>query len=324
MNLWKFTIRRCVLAMPTIFGVLLIVFALFRLVPGDAADLALGAHADQHLLGDLRHTLGIDRPLLPDFGLMMHGELRRACDCQFFSFLTGPFTGDLGISWQTRQPIWEMLGQGIMPSLSLTIPIFLGQQLVGIMLAFFVACRPGSFWDSGILALAVGTAHLPMVAMVALLQWFIAYHLGILPIHGWLGPQYLILPVMIGIFFGFGGHVRFYRTLLVDESQREYVRCAKAKGVDGLELLVRHVMPNVLVPVTTRLAMEIPHLILGSLLLERFFGVPGLGNLFIDAIAARDLPVITAMTSIGAVLFILGNLAGDIVSFLLRRRSGAA
>lgn len=93
-NPWVFAIRRGALAIPTILGVLLIVFALFRLVPGDAADLALGAHADQPLLRDLRHALGIDRPLLPDLRLMLHGELRRACDCQILSYLTGLFTGE--------------------------------------------------------------------------------------------------------------------------------------------------------------------------------------------------------------------------------------
>ncbi len=308
MNPWAFALRRSALAMPTIIGVLLIVFVLFRLLPGDAADLALGAHADQALLRDLRHTLGIDRPFLQ----------------QFTSYAIGLCTGELGISWQTRQPVWDLLRQGILPSLSLAIPIFLGQQLVGIGLALVAACRRGTSWDAGILVLAVGTTHLPMVAVVAIGQWFIAYQLGILPIHGWSGPQHLILPVLIGVAFGFGGHVRFYRTLLVDEAQREYVRCAKAKGVDGLELLVRHVIPNVLIPVSTRLAMEIPHLILGSLLLERFFGVPGLGNLLVDAITARDMPVITAMTAIGAVVFIVGNLAGDIACHLLRRRSGTA
>lgn len=324
MNPWAFAVRRGAFAIPTILGVLLIVFALFRLVPGDAADLALGAHAEPTLLRDLRHTLGIDRPLLPDLGLMLHGELRSACDCQFISYLTGLFTGDLGLSWQTRQPVWDLLRQGILPSLSLTMPIFLGQQSVGIGLALLAACRRGTSWDSGILVLAVGTTHLPMVAMVAIGQWLIAYQLNLLPIHGWSGPQYLILPMLIGVFFGFGGHARFYRTLLVDEAQREYVRCAKAKGVDDLELFVRHVIPNVLIPVSTRLAMEIPHLILGSLLLERFFGVPGLGNVLVDAIAARDMPVIMAMTAIGAVLFIMGNLAGDIVCHRLRCRSGAA
>lgn len=318
--MWLYALRRLAIALPTIAGVVLIVFVLFRLLPGDAAELALGAHADPAALADLRHTLGLDRPLLPDPA----GGLAGLGDCQLAGHLRGLAVGDLGISWQTRQPVAELILQGIVPSLSLAVPIFLGHQIAGLGLAILAALRRGSAWDTGLTVLAVVSGHVPMVALVACGQWLLAFHLGLFPIHGWSGPGDIILPVLLGIAAGIGGHVRFYRTLLVEESQREYVRCARAKGVDGADLLIAHVLPNVLVPITTRLAMEIPHLILGSLLLERFFGVPGLGGLLVDAIAARDMPVLCAMTTLGAVLFIAGNLAGDLACHRLQRRMGTA
>lgn len=319
MSLRLFALRRCVIAIPTILGVLVIVFALIRLLPGDAADLALGEHATRSQLAEVRHGLRLDLPLLPDPLALCRGEVRQAFRCQLAVYVAGLCTGDLGRSWQTHQPVAQLILHGLLPSLSLTVPIFLGHQLAGLGLAFVAACRRGTAWDTAILAAAVGSSHLPMVAMVALCQWLVAYQLGLVPVHGWSGPQHLVLPVLIGIIFGCGHQVRFYRMLLVDEAQREYVRCARAKGVDGVALMRRHVLPNVLVPIVTRLALELPHLILGSLLLERFFGIPGLGNLLVDAISARDLPVIAAMTTLGALLCIGGNLVGDVVCHRLRR-----
>jgi len=124
--------------------------------------------------------------------------------------------------------------------------------------------------------------------------------------------RFLLLPVLIALLKGLGGDVRFYRTIMLEEVSRDYVRTARAKGLTERVILFKHVLKNAMIPILTRTVLQIPFLFMGSLLLERFFGIPGLGNMTIEAIESADFPVLSAMVYLGALLFALGNLATDI------------
>ena len=165
---------------------------------------------------------------------------------------------------------------------------------------------------------------LPSLAFILFGQYFLAYKLGWFPIFGyepgWSGTKFLTLPVLIGIIAGLGSDVRFYRTVMLDEIRADYIRTAYAKGVSTRRVLFVHLLKNALIPVITSVVLAIPFLFLGSLLLERFFGIPGLGYMMIEAIGNRDFKVISAMTFIISVLFVFGNLATDICYALVDPR----
>jgi len=156
---------------------------------------------------------------------------------------------------------------------------------------------------------------IPYLSFILFGQYFLAYKWGLFPVF--FSPdltmaQNVALPVLIGTAAGLGGNIRFYRTVMLDEMRSDYVRTAFAKGLTTRSVLFKHVLKNAMIPIITRVVLAIPFLFLGSLLLERFFGIPGLGYLMVEAIGSRDYFVISAMTYISAILFVVFNLITDI------------
>jgi peptide/nickel transport system permease protein len=143
-------------------------------------------------------------------------------------------------------------------------------------------------------------------------QYFMAYKWGWFPVWGYESARYLILPVIIGVVSGLGSNIRFYRTIMLDEMYKDYVRTALAKGVSKPRVLFVHVLKNAMIPIITNVVIAIPFLYTGSLLLENFFGIPGLGYLGINAILSSDVDVVRALVLIGALLFVVANLLTDI------------
>ena len=164
---------------------------------------------------------------------------------------------------------------------------------------------------------------IPYLSFILFGQYFLAYKLRLFPVFfspDLSVPQYVALPVLIGIVTGLGGSVRFYRTVMLDEMRADYVRTAFAKGLDVKSVLFKHVLKNAMIPILTQVVLAIPFLFLGSLLLERFFGIPGVGYLMVEAIGSRDYFVINAMTYISAILFVIFNLITDVCYALVDPR----
>jgi len=199
--------------------------------------------------------------------------------------------------------------------LALTVPMFFGTVVIAVSLSLVIAFVRGSAWDVAAVVVCTAGMSIPYLSFILFGQYFLAYKWGIFPVF--FSPdlttaQNVALPVLIGIAAGLGGNVRFYRTVMLDEMRSDYVRTAFAKGLSVRGVLFGHVLKNAMIPIITRMAMSVPFLFLGSLLLERFFGIPGLGHLMVQAIAARDYNVISAMTYISAILFVVFNLIADI------------
>jgi peptide/nickel transport system permease protein len=171
--------------------------------------------------------------------------------------------------------------------------------------------------------LCVVGMSIPYLSFILFGQYFLAYKWDLFPVFFSpdLSPvQYVALPVIIGIVSGLGSNLRFYRTVMLDEMRNDYVRTAFAKGLTTRRVLFKHVLKNAMIPIITRVVLAIPFLFLGSLLMERFFGIPGLGYLMIEAIGSRDFRVINAMTYISAILFVIFNLITDICYALVDPR----
>jgi peptide/nickel transport system permease protein len=212
----------------------------------------------------------------------------------------------------TREPIKKILWRGIWPSLCLMLPIFFGELIIGIVLALFSTAFKGSLADKLISLFSIAGMSVSYLVFIIFGQWYLGYYYNLFPVWGWGDMRHMALPVIIGIVCGLGGGVRFYRTVFINELNKEYLRTAKAKGCGGFSIYSRHLLKNAMIPIITRAATILPFLFTGSLLLETFFGIPGLGYAGINALKNSDLQMLKALVILGAFLFVAINLLTDI------------
>jgi peptide/nickel transport system permease protein len=226
-------------------------------------------------------------------------------------------TFDFGRSDADDEPIARRLRRGIVPSLSFTVPIFALGITLGIALSLFVAYFRETYIDRMGVVLCVLAMSVSVLLYIIGGQFLIGKVLHWFPISGFdASPQvvlrFIALPVLIGVVGGVGADVRFYRTVFVEETSRDYVRTARAKGCGDGRIMARHVLPNAMIPILTRVVVAIPFLFTGSLLLESFFGIPGLGAVTVEAINGNDFATLRVMVFIGALLFIGFQILTDI------------
>jgi len=299
--MWVYSIRRIAYIVPIVLGVALVLFVIFNMIGLDPVYQLLPKHATAQQVTELRHELGLDRPL-PQ---------------QFVFFLKQIVTFDFGRSYSTHQKISSMLMDGAGPSLSLMAPAFFSLTLIAIVVSLFVAYFRGRWIDKVAVILCVSGMSVSILAYIIAFQYFFAFKLGWFPISGYspgfAGISYIMLPVIIYITVGLGYDVRVNRTFILDEINQDYVRTARAKGVSESVIMFKHVLKNSMIPIITQLVIAIPFLFLGSLLLENFFGIPGLGSMAVDAINNNDFPVIKAIAILGSILFVFGQLLSDLL-----------
>ncbi len=314
----KYIIKRLAETIPTTFGILLLTFILFNVIGGSPAETILGKNATAESIAAFNHRFGYDKPLL--FGAPAHGNFLSVFDSQFFFFLGNLAKGDLGYSVELNEPVADILLRGVGPSLSLTVPILFFGTIIALMFAMLSAATRGRLPDKAILFFSTILMSVNYVIWVIAAQFLLSYKAGIFPVWGYGKVQYLVLPVIIGIVSSLGADVRFFRTAILDEMYRPYVLTARAKGISRAMIMVRHVLRNALIPVVTYISLSIPYLFTGSLLLESFFGIPGLGSVSINAIHSADMAVVRSVVVLGALLYQFVNLATDLAYALLDPR----
>jgi len=320
----SYIIRRILYFIPTVLGVAFITFFLFRVVGGNPAWQLAGKNATKEEIQQIEHQYGFDKPLFFNIKKFKEKGLPGLFDSQFIFHFRQALTFDFGRSWKTRQKISTIFKEGLLPSLSLTVPSFFLTVILSIIIAVLVAFKHNSVFDRIVTVLCIIGLSVPFLVVIIALQYLIGYRWGLLPISGWApgisGLQYLILPVMIWVISSLGENVRFYRTAILDEVRADYVTTARAKGLSERIVMFKHVLKNALIPILTNLIIAIPFLFTGSLLLETFFGIPGLGNAGVQALQNADWPVVNAFTYISSVLFVTANLVADIVYSLVDPR----
>lgn len=318
----RYVARRLGEAIPTTVGILLLTFALFNVVGGSPAEVILGKNASAESIAAFNRKWGYDKPLLIGrFGsLEGWGGLEGCLDSQFFNFVGGICKGDFGYSVENQEPVVEVLKRGIGPSLSLTVPILVGGVIVALMLALLAAALRGGWVDRTILLASAVLMSVNYVVWVLAGQFFLSFKAGLFPVWGYESAFYLVLPVAIGILSSLGPDVRFFRTAILDEVYKPYVLTARAKGLSPTVIMTRHVLRNALIPIVTYVSLSIPYLFTGSLLLESFFGIPGLGSVSINAIHSADMAVVRAIVVLGALLYQFVNLSTDILYAVLDPR----
>lgn len=296
-----YVIRRLLYGIPILLGITFLTFLLFHVVGGDPARMQAGKLPTEARLADIRRELGTDRPMSD----------------QYLEFLRQTVTFDFGRSWHTHRPVREMLFDGMGPSLALAVPAFVLETVLALAFALWCALYRGTFVDRTIVVLAVAGISVPSLSYIVFGQYYAAHTWNLFPVYGYeplpAGAVFLALPLVIWVLLGLGSEVRFYRAVALEEIQQDYVRTAAAKGVPARGILFRHVLKNSMIPVLTRVVISIPTLILGSLLIERFFGIPGLGNVTVEAVNASDFPVVKGFVVMGSVLYILFSILTDVL-----------
>lgn len=239
-------------------------------------------------------------------------QTRHFFDSQLFHYIGRLLRLDFGTSTSLNQPVGSLLRQGIGPSLALTVPILVVELVMSLVLALLCAYRRGSWLDRSLVGVCVALMSVNYLVWIVIGQYVFAYKLGWFSVWGFESWRNLLLPVAIGVATGLGVNVRFYRTILLEEMHKDYVKTAFAKGLGPGRVLFKHVLKNALGPVITNVALALPFLYTGSVLLESFFGIPGLGYLSLNAIHSSDVDVVRAVVLVGALLFTAANILADI------------
>ena len=244
--------------------------------------------------------------------LQLRRKMANPLDSQLVFFLKQIARFDFGMSSSLNQPVSGLLLKGMGPSLFLMIPVFFLELFLAIGIALICAFMRNTLVDRFFVVLAVALMSINYLVWIIAGQYVLSFKMGWFPVWGFASWGYLLLPVLIGVISGLGSNVRFYRTIMLDEMYKDYVRTAFAKGVSKSGVLFKHVLKNAMIPIVTNVITAIPFLYTGSLLLESFFGIPGLGYLAVNAVNSSDVDVIRAEVFIGAVLFVIFNLITDL------------
>ncbi len=305
MEILQYALRKFITGIPLILGVTFISFLLMVYFGPDKTYELAGKNATPEKIAEIRHQLGYDRPFLVRYG----------------EYLRELVTLDFGYSDSTGERVSHILERTIPISLALILPGFVLGNLLGIALALIAAQYRGRWLDKLIMGgSVVGMSISFLIVIIAFQIIFCSnYGLGWFPVRGWnvydFGDylRYVTVPTLATVFVALGYNTRFYRAVLVEELERDHVRTARAFGTPPAELLIKHVLKNALIPIITRIMFSIPFVVVsGALLIESYFGIPGVGLVTYDAITTGDQPVLKAVVGLTAVLFVVVLILNDI------------
>ncbi|MPZ44218.1 MAG: ABC transporter permease subunit [Betaproteobacteria bacterium] len=310
-----YIIRRVLYAIPILIGVNFLTFVLFFVVntPDDMARMQLGAkRVTPEAIERWKIQHGYDRPLL--WNAKAEGSAQLT-DTIFYDKSVRLFAFDFGNADDGRDIAHEIRTR-MSPSLALAVPVFIIGIAVNITFALLMAFFRATYLDFWGVVSCVAMMSISGLFYIIGGQYLVSKLWHLVPISGFAGGpdaiKFVVLPVAIGVVSGIGAGARWYRTIFLEEMGRDYVRTARAKGLRESVVLFRHVLKNGMIPILTGAVVVIPMLFLGSLLMESFFGIPGLGSYTIDAIQSQDFAVVRSMVFLGAVLYIVGLLLTDI------------
>jgi peptide/nickel transport system permease protein len=309
-----YLIRRLFFFVPIVFGVMLLTFVLFFVVqsPEAMARRVLGPKATPKAVENWLHNRGYDKPLL----INRTGE-GPWHDSLFLNQMGRLARFDLGKSDVTSRPLVEDFREGALPSLLLTVPAFFVGLALSVVLALYLVFIRNGVVDLAASLACVALMSVPVMVYIIAGQFLVAQVLNYFPafgfqMEGFSTAKFLLLPVALMVVSGLGADVRLFRAMFIEEMGQDYIRTARAKGVSSVVVLLRHVFKNGLINLITLVVASLPFLIMGSVVLENFFGIPGLGNKLFSAIQAPDFAVVQASVFLGSLLYLGGLLLTDI------------
>jgi peptide/nickel transport system permease protein len=298
-----YILRRLWQMIPTLAGVILLVFVLFNWIGGDPAYVLAGLFSNQEQIDSIRSELGLDQSIT----------------VQLWIFVKQVLTFNFGNSWTTGESVGHIFATRLPASLTLMAPLLVIETLIALVLAIGLAWLRGTSIDRWVMVIFTGLMSVSILVFIILGQYVLAYRMGLFPVQGWSEDfwknisTYAPLPILLGLLVSIAPHTRLFRSFVLDEVDQDYVRTARAKGLSEARVMFVHVLRNALIPVITFVISNLPGLLLGAFLLERFFGIPGIGREIILAVERSDFPVIKAATVYVAIATMVFNLIGDVL-----------
>ncbi|MBI5270962.1 MAG: ABC transporter permease [Burkholderiales bacterium] len=298
-----YLVRRLLQMIPTLLGVVLFVFALFKFVGGDPAEILAGLNATPEQVDAIRQQLGLNEPWYVQLGI----------------FLQQIGTFEWGKSWATQEQVSQIFATRLPATLTVMAPILILDTLLAIPIALGVAYVRGSLTDRTLMVVTTVALSISFLVYVIVGQYVFGFQLGWFPVQGWSDSTwtnlttYAPLPVLLAVMVGVAPQTRQYRSFYHDEQWQDYVRTARAKGLAERPVLFKHVLRNAMIPILTNVGLALPGIFVGSFLIEVFFSIPGLGREVLLAVNRSDYPVIQAATVYLAMLTMLINLATDLL-----------
>ncbi|OGA49765.1 MAG: peptide ABC transporter permease [Betaproteobacteria bacterium RIFCSPLOWO2_12_FULL_63_13] len=299
----EYIVRRLWQTIPTLLGVVLLVFFLFTWVGGDPAYLLAGKISNPEQIENIRRQLGVDQPI--------HAQL--------WIFIKQIATGDFGVSWATNEQVSDIFLTRLGPSLTVLVPLLVVDTVLAIAAAMLVAYVRGSVTDRVVMITCTVGQSISILVYIIVFQYLLAYRLGWFPVQGWGNGfaenllTYSLLPIIVGVIVSLAPDTRLYRTFFLDEINQDYVRTARAKGLSETRVIWVHVMRNASIPIITNVMIQLPGLLVGAFLIERFFSIPGIGREVLLAVERSDFPVIKAVTIYVAIATMITNLLADLL-----------
>jgi peptide/nickel transport system permease protein len=298
-----YLLRRLWQMVPTLVGVVLLVFFLFKSFGGDPAEILAGLNASTAQVDQIREQLGLNKPVWEQLWIFVQQILRF----------------DWGKSWATNEAVSSLFASRLPATLTVMTPILVLDAVLAIPFALAVAAVRGSLTDRMIMVATTLALSISFLVYVIVGQWLFAFQLGWFPVQGWTRSvwtnltTYAPLPVLLAVMVGISPQMRLYRSFFLDEIGHDYVRTARAKGLSEPAVLLKHVLRNALIPILTNVSMQLPGIFIGSFLIEVFFSIPGLGREVWMAVNRSDYPVIQAVTVYLAVITMAINLLTDLL-----------
>jgi peptide/nickel transport system permease protein len=305
-----YLIRRLWQMIPTLLGVVLLVFFLFKYFGSDPSVILGGLNASPEQIEAIREQLGLNKPVWE----------------QLYIFVKQIVTFDWGKSWATNESVANLFATRLPATLTVTVPILILEVVLAIPFALAVATVRGSLTDRAVMICSTVAVSISLLVYVILAQYLFAFRLGWFPVQGWTSNHwtnlttYAPLPVLVAVAVSLAPQIRLYRSFFLDEIGHDYVRTARAKGMTERTVLLKHVLRNAMIPILTNVSVLLPGVLVGSFLIEVFFSIPGLGRELLLAVNRGDYPVLQAFAIYLAALTMSFNLLVDLLYKLVDPR----
>ncbi|MGO4438228.1 ABC transporter permease [Rhizobium sp. RAF56] len=299
-----FVIKRIAVSIPVLIGITALLFIMLNVIPGDPVALMMKEHASSDVIDRVRAQMHLDDPLLT----------------RYFRFVVAALQGDLGVSIKLNRSVTTLILNAFPNTLMLAVAAALVSWVIGIPAGILSAVRRDSLLDHFFMGFSLIGVSMPIFWSALLMQYIFALKLKWLPVSGFYGFKYVILPAIVLGWSSAGVIARLTRSSLLEVMRHDYIRTARAKGLREILVIRRHALKNSLIPVVTIMAIQVASLLSGAVITEAIFGIPGVGRISVNAIQARDMPLLQGSVLFATVLVIFGNLIADVLYSVLDPR----